>query len=330
MEFDSQTKHSASELKSIFETYLFEKAFEGFPEVLLQPAMQIMRMKAKRLRPVLLLTACEAFGGSIENALDAASAVEIYHNFTLVHDDIVDNADIRRNESTVHKKFGTNKAILAGDAMLIHAQHLINKAASSINNFKLIHTFQQTAMEVIKGEQIDVDFEDIPEVTVDDYLEMSRLKTSALLAASVKLGAIIGGASEKDLAKIYDFGKSLGLAFQMKDDYLDSFGDQKIFGKKIGGDILQNKKTYLLCAALKKADKKDREEIFDIMQELNDKTKIKRMLAVYEKCEVREETVIQMEAFFNESMKSLDALSPDENAKKYLLKLANSIYQRSF
>ena len=330
MEFNQQTKHSASELKSIFETYLFEKAFEGFPEVLLQPAMQILHMKAKRLRPILVLTACEAFGGNTEKALEVASAVEIYHNFTLVHDDIIDNADIRRNEPTVHKKFGINKAILAGDAMLIHAQKLIEKAASSINNFDLMNTFQQTTMEVIKGEQIDVDFEDIPEVSVERYLEMSRLKTSVLLAASVKLGAMIGGASKEDLEKIYDFGMNLGLAFQMKDDFLDSFGDQKTFGKKIGGDILQNKKTYLLCVALKKADNEDREEIFNVMKETNDKRKIQRMLTIYEKCNVREETVTQMETFFNKSMKSLHSLSLDEKNKEFLLKLANNIYQRSF
>lgn len=330
MKFNQQTKHSASQLKSIFETYLFEKAFEGFPKVLLESAMQIMHMKAKRLRPILVLTACETFGGNIEKALDVASAVEIYHNFTLVHDDIIDEADIRRNESTVHKKFGTNKAILTGDAMLIHAQQLIDRAASSINNFGIAKTFQQTAMEVITGEQMDVDFEEIPEVSVEDYLEMSRLKTSALLAASVKLGAMVGGASEKDLQKIYNFGLNLGLAFQMKDDYLDSFGDQKTFGKKIGGDILQNKKTYLLCVALKKAGKKDREEIFNVMQEKDCEKKIEHMLAIYKRCGVREETVTQMETFFNESIKSLHSLSLDEKNKELLLQLANSIYQRNF
>lgn len=330
MKINPQTKHSATELKSIFEAYLFEKAFEGFPEVLLQPAMQIMRMKAKRLRPVLVLTACEAFGSPVEKALDVAAAVEIYHNFTLVHDDIIDKADIRRNEPTVHKKFGTNKAILTGDAMLIHAQKLIEKAASSINNFRLFNTFQQTAMEVIKGEQMDVDFEDIPKVSVEDYLEMSQLKTSVLLATSVKLGAMIGGASEEDLAKVYDFGLNLGLAFQMKDDFLDSFGDQKTFGKKIGGDILQNKKTYLLCLALQKADKNTRDDIFKIMDEMEGEEKIEQMLSVYEKCGVREETVKQMETFFNKSMKSLQELSLEEKNKEFLLQLANSIYKRSF
>lgn len=330
MEFNQQTKHSASALKSIFEAYLFEKAFEGFPEVLLQSAMQIMRMKAKRLRPVLLLTACEAFGSAPEQALDAAAAVEIYHNFSLVHDDIIDKADIRRNESTVHKIFGINKAILTGDAMLIHAQSLIDKAASACNNFELTRTFQQTAMDVIKGEQMDVDFEDLDEVSVEDYLEMSRLKTSVLLATSLKIGAMIGGGATEDLEKIYNFGINLGLAFQIKDDYLDSFGDQKTFGKKIGGDILQNKKTYLLCVALKKAGKEKREEIFNIMLEKDGESKIEHMLAVYEKCGIREETVTQMETFFNKSMNSLQELSLDGNSKERLLQLANNIYQRSF
>ncbi|MBE0649811.1 MAG: polyprenyl synthetase family protein [Bacteroidales bacterium] len=330
MKLTQEINHSASDLKSIFETYLFEKAFEEFPYVLLQPAMQIMRMKAKRLRPILLLTACEAFGGNPETALDAASAVEIYHNFTLVHDDIIDKADIRRNESTVHKKYGINKAILAGDAMLIHAQQLINTAAASINNFDLVKTFQKTAMDVIKGEQMDVDFEDLPEVSVEDYLEMSRLKTSVLLAGSLKLGAMIGEASNADLEKIYDFGMNLGLAFQIKDDYLDSFGDQKTFGKKIGGDILQNKKTYLLCVALKKANENTKKEIFNIIEEKDSEKKINEMLAVYEKCDIKEETVKQMETFFNKSMKSLQEVSLVEKKKEHLLQLAESIYQRSF
>jgi geranylgeranyl diphosphate synthase type II len=330
MKLTQETDQSASALKSIFEDYLFDKAFDGFPEVLLPSAMQIMRMKAKRLRPVLLLTACEAFNGNVEKALGAASAVEIYHNFTLVHDDIIDKADIRRNESTVHKKYGTNKAILTGDAMLIHAQQLIDRAAASIQNHDLVNTFQKTAMEVIRGEQMDVDFENLSEVSVEDYLEMSRLKTSVLLAASLKLGALIGGASAEDLEKIYDFGMNLGLAFQIKDDYLDSFGDQKTFGKKIGGDILQNKKTYLLCVALKKAQAATKKEIFDIMKEKDADKKVNRMLAVYKKCSIREETVNQMETFFNKSMQSLQAVSLSEAKKRHLLKLANSIYQRSF
>ncbi len=330
MERSHEKAHSVSELKTLFEKYLFDKAFGGFPEVLLPSALQIMRMKAKRLRPVLLLTACEAFSGKLEEALEAAAAVEIYHNFTLVHDDIIDKADIRRNEPTVHKKFGINKAILTGDAMLIQAQQLIDRAAKSIQNYDLVNTFQTTAMEVIKGEQMDVDFEDLPEVAVEDYLEMSRLKTSVLLAASLKLGALTGPASESDLQKIYDFGMNLGLAFQIKDDYLDSYGDQRTFGKKIGGDILQNKKTYLLCVAMKKADEPTRKEIFDILEEKDDETKIERMLTVYEKCKIREETVEQMEAFYHKALESLRQISLVEAKKQALFRLAENIYLRSF
>lgn len=324
-----ETKHSAAALKKIFENYLFKEAFNGFPNVLLEPAMQIMRMKAKRIRPVLLLTACEAFGGDISNAMDIAAAVEIYHNFTLVHDDIIDHADIRRNEVTVHKKFGINKAILTGDAMLVHAQCLISHAAPE-KHFDLAQTFQHAAMEVIKGEQIDVDFEGLTEVTVPEYLEMIRLKTSVLLAASLKLGAIVGGASAEDMKEIYDFGLNLGVAFQIKDDYLDSFGNQKIFGKKIGGDILQNKKTFLLCLALKNADMEERKEIFRIFKESNENEKIEAMLKMFEKIGVHDDTFAEMETFFDKSMASLHAISLTEENKTRLLQLARNIYHRSF
>jgi len=322
-------KHSADALKAIFEDYLFTKGFEGFPEVLYRPALQIMKMKAKRIRPVLLLTACEAFGGDIKEAFDAACAIETYHNFTLVHDDIIDKADIRRNEATVHKAFGINKAILTGDAMLLHGIHLLNKAPRD-KHFALLAVFEKVAAEVIEGEQYDVDFEDIPEVSLDEYLNMIRLKTSVLLAASLHMGAILGNASPEDQKNIYDFGEKLGLAFQIKDDYLDTFGDQKTFGKRIGGDILQNKKTYLLCLSLTKANEAQRQEIFTIFDEKDEEKKISAMKSVYEKLNVHKETFAIMEKFYDEAVESLGSLSVGRNQSEYLYKLAASIYKRSF
>ncbi len=283
-------------MKQLFESYLFEKGLEGFPTVLYKPSLQIMKMKAKRLRPVLLLTACESFGGRIEDALDAACAIETYHNFTLVHDDIIDKADIRRGDATVHKIYGINKAILTGDVMLIHAFQLLNKVPRD-KHYQLIELFEKTATEVIEGEQYDVDFEDVQEVTLDEYTNMIRLKTSVLLAASLKMGAVLGNASKNDVEKIYDFGLNLGLAFQIKDDYLDLFGNQKTFGKRIGGDILQNKKTYLLCTALKKADANQRKQIFNIFDMKDEEKKISNMLAMYQSLDVHTETERSMEAF---------------------------------
>ena len=322
-------KHSADELKAIFEEYLFTKGYEGFPEVLYKPALQIMKMKAKRIRPVLLLTACEAFGGDITEALDTACAIETYHNFTLVHDDIIDEADIRRNEATVHKAFGINKAILTGDAMLLHAIRLLNKAPRD-KHFALLTAFDKVAAEVIEGEQYDVDFEDIPEVSLDEYLNMIRLKTSVLLAAALHMGAILGDATPEDRKNIYDFGEKLGLAFQIKDDYLDTFGNQKTFGKRIGGDILQNKKTYLLCLSLTKADEAQRQEIFTLFDEKNEEKKISAMKSVYEQLNVHKETFAIMEKFYDKALESLGALSIGRGKAERLYTLAESIYKRSF
>ncbi len=323
------TKHSAEELKTLFEEYLFTKGHEGFPEVLYPSALQIMKMKAKRIRPVLLLTACEAFGGNLQDALDTACAIETYHNFTLVHDDIIDKADIRRNEPTVHKAFGVDKAILTGDAMLLHAIRLINKAPRD-KHFALITAFEKVAAEVIEGEQYDVDFENIPEVSLDEYLNMIRLKTSVLLAASLQMGAILGEASEEDRKHIYRFGEKLGLAFQIKDDYLDTFGDQKTFGKRIGGDILQNKKTYLLCLSLAKANASQRRHIFDIFRENDEEKKIKQMIAVYESLNVHKDTFAIMEKFYDEALNALGKLSLAKTDSVRLYELAEGIYKRNF
>jgi len=322
-------KHSADELKAIFEDHLITKGYEGFPEVLYKPALQIMKMKAKRIRPVLLLTACEAFGGDMEEALDTACAIEIYHNFTLVHDDIIDEADIRRNEITVHKAFGINKAILTGDAMLLHAIRLLNKAPRD-KHFALLTAFEKVAAQVIEGEQYDVDFESIHEVSLSEYQNMIRLKTSVLLAAALLMGAILGNAFPEDQKNIYDFGEKLGLAFQIKDDYLDTFGDQKTFGKRIGGDILQNKKTYLLCLSLTKADEVQRREIFRIFSEKNEEKKINDMKAIYEQLNVHKDTYAIMEKFYDEALKSLGALSIGKEQSRRLYELSESIYKRSF
>ncbi|MCF6342599.1 MAG: polyprenyl synthetase family protein [Bacteroidales bacterium] len=324
-----QLKYTSEQLRQQFEDYLENKAFEGFPEVLLQPTKHILQIKGKRIRPMLLLTACQAFGGDVQNAMGPAATVEVFHNFSLVHDDIIDEADIRRGQPTVHKVFGTYKAILAGDAMLIHTYNLLQKAPAE-KLPELLPVYNKVAMQVIDGEQHDVDFEDLPEVTAEEYMKMIEYKTSVLLAASLHLGSIIGNASREDQQLIYDFGLKLGLAFQIKDDYLDSFGDAATFGKRIGGDILMNKKTYLLVTALSIAGDKDRQAIFDLFEEKDEEKKIASMLALFEKLGVRQKTYARMEELYKEAMRSLNALSIVEIARQPLLDLANSIYHRSF
>ena len=324
-----QPKYTSEQLRQQFEDYLENEAFAGFPEVLIQPTKHILQIKGKRIRPMLLLTACQAFGGDVQSAMGPAATVEVFHNFSLVHDDIIDEADIRRGQPTVHKVFGTYKAILAGDAMLIHTYNLLQKGPSE-KLPELLPVYNQVAMQVIDGEQHDVDFEDLPEVTAEEYMKMIEYKTSVLLAASLHLGSIIGNASKEDQKLIYDFGLKLGLAFQIKDDYLDSFGDAATFGKRIGGDILMNKKTYLLVTALGLAGQKDRQTIFDLFEEKDEEKKITAMLALFEKLGVRQKTYTRMEELYKEAIHSLNALSITDEAIKPLLDLANSIYHRSF
>lgn len=325
----AQTKYSSEQIKQQFEDYLENKAFASFPEVLIKPTKHLLQIKGKRIRPMLLLTACQAFGGDIKRALGPAATVEVFHNFSLVHDDIIDEADIRRGEPTVHKVFGTYKAILTGDAMLIHTYNLLQKGPAEKLS-ELLPVYNKVAMQVIDGEQHDVDFEELPEVTSEEYMKMIEYKTSVLLAASLHLGSIIGGANKEDQRLIYDFGLKLGLAFQIKDDYLDSFGDADTFGKRIGGDILMNKKTYLLVTALGLAGQQERKAIFDLFEEKDEEKKIASMLEMFEKLGVRQKTYARMEELYREALHSLNALSIDEAARQPLLDLANSIYHRKF
>ncbi|MCF6342023.1 MAG: polyprenyl synthetase family protein [Bacteroidales bacterium] len=325
----TKPKYTSEQLRQQFEDYLENNAFADFPEVLIQPTKHILQIKGKRIRPMLLLTACQAFGGDVTSALGPAATVEVFHNFSLVHDDIIDEADIRRGQPTVHKVFGTYKAILAGDAMLIHTYNLLQKGPAD-KLPELLPVYNKVAMQVIDGEQHDVDFEDLPEVTAGEYMKMIEYKTSVLLAASLHLGSIVGGASTADQQLIYDFGLKLGLAFQIKDDYLDSFGDAATFGKRIGGDILMNKKTYLLVTALDLAGQQDRQAIFNLFEEKDEEKKIAAMIKMYEKLGVRQKTYARMEELYKETMSALNALSIDEAARQPLLDLAESIYHREY
>lgn len=239
-----------SEYLGIIEKRLKELRYPQQPAGLYEPIAYTLEGGGKRLRPVLTLAACEAFGGNADDALNQAIAVEMFHNFTLLHDDVMDSADMRRGRPTVHVRWDERTAILSGDAMLTMSSALVRRGCTPQQAVAVADIMDRTAMEVYEGQQFDMDFESMTDVTVDDYLNMIRLKTSVLLGCACRLGAVMAGASDSDAAAIYSYGVLLGMAFQLQDDYLDTYGDPIIFGKEIGGDILNDKKTWLSITAL--------------------------------------------------------------------------------
>jgi geranylgeranyl diphosphate synthase, type II len=243
-----------------FLTYLESKEWVQEPKNLYEPIDYILQLGGKRIRPVLTLMAADIFSKDYKKALPAALAVEVFHNFTLVHDDIMDDAPLRRGKKTVHEKWDINTGILSGDAMLILAYKYFENYEPIVFQ-KLAKLFSKTALEVCDGQQLDVDFETRNDVTIDEYINMIRLKTSVLVAAALKMGAIVAESSEEDANLIYDFGLNLGLAFQLQDDYLDTFGDPETFGKQVGGDIMENKKTFLYLKALEVGNKETCEKL---------------------------------------------------------------------
>lgn len=255
-------EHYQREFLKFLENYRLDQE----PRNLYIPIDYILNLGGKRLRPVLTLMTADVFGGHYKDALKAALGIEVFHNFTLIHDDIMDDAPLRRGQETVHEKWDLNTGILSGDAMLILAYQLFEDYDKDI--FKdLVKLFSKTALEVCEGQQYDIDFETRDDVTVSEYLKMIAYKTSVLLAAAMKMGAIIAKASIEDQDKIYEFGRNLGIAFQLQDDYLDAFGDPDTFGKQVGGDIIENKKTYLYLKSLEFADgetSKTLQHLFDI------------------------------------------------------------------
>lgn len=252
--------HTPEEFIAIVQKSIESIAYPQEPAELYNPIRYELSLGGKRIRPVLTLLACELFDGDYRNALDAATGIEIFHNFTLLHDDVMDKADIRRGKPTVHVKWNENTAILSGDAMQIIAfMHMMKTPEKSRK--AVCDVFLKTSLEICEGQQYDMEFESRNDVKEEEYLDMIRLKTAVLLGGALKIGALIAGASENDADKIYKFGENIGLAFQLRDDYLDVYGDPEIFGKNIGGDILNNKKTYMLINALRLSEGKDHDEL---------------------------------------------------------------------
>ena len=320
-----------NEITQIVTTELEKVSWEKEPKGLYAPIGYVLSMGGKRIRPALTLMACNLYQEDVLPAVNTALGIEIFHNFTLLHDDIMDRADVRRGKPTVHKKWNDNTAILSGDVMQIAAYQFI--AQTPANCLKpVLDLFSQTAAEICEGQQYDVDFETRNDVKAEEYLEMIRLKTAVLLGCSLKSGALIGGAGEEDAQNLYDFGIHIGLAFQLKDDLLDVYGDEATFGKKIGGDILCNKKTYLLIHALELAQGEDAEELqkwLNANDESSQNQKISAVTELYNKLGVKTICEDKMSDFYTKAIANLEKVAVSDNKKQELRKLAANLMSRN-
>ncbi|MFC2138209.1 polyprenyl synthetase family protein [Bacteroidota bacterium] len=299
------------------------------PINLFTPIEYILSIGGKRIRPAMVLMTCNVFSDSIEDSINAALAIEIFHNFTLLHDDIMDNAEIRRGRQTVHEKWNANTAILSGDAMCILAYDILLKSKSELKDI-ILPIFNHAAFDTCKGQQLDIDFENRNKVSIKEYIEMISLKTSSLLAASMKIGALAGTASETDAQYFYEFGKNIGISFQLQDDLLDAFGDEKAFGKKNGGDIVANKKTFLLIKALELAQGEDYKILTNIIssQGLDPEEKISLVLEIYEKLNIKQITQEQINFYFNEAMTHINKIEINSAKIEPILAFTNNLMNR--
>ncbi|OUW76329.1 MAG: polyprenyl synthetase [Flavobacteriaceae bacterium TMED212] len=315
----------------------FQSALENFnqdkfPQNLYIPIQYLMELGGKRIRPFLTLMAGEVFGVTVKDAMGAAMAVEVFHNFTLMHDDIMDSAALRRGKTTVHEKWDVNTAILSGDAMLIKAYQALESYPTDVFQ-KLTRLFSKTALEVCEGQQYDMDFETNSSVSHEEYIEMIRLKTGVLVGCALQMGAIIAKASDLDQKAIYDFGIQLGLAFQLQDDYLDTFGDQASFGKKIGGDILEDKKTILYHLALKVADKEQANELQSLLGADNlfkGEEKINKVKTIFEATSAKSSTRDLIQYHSKLANIELEKLSINEDQKSSFRNLKNWMMYRTY
>ena len=317
---------SFQELIIGFKQYFETEHFPAQPSSLYEPGRYFLNIGGKRIRPVLCLMGNELFDDIKPDAWQVATAIELFHNFTLIHDDIMDKAPLRRGMQTVHYKYGESTALLSGDVMLIVAYEYLNKIHSSYLH-RIINLFNQTAKQVCEGQQLDMDFEKQDTVKLEDYLMMIELKTSVLLAASLQLGAIIGGASTHNCNHLYQFGKHLGIAFQIQDDYLDAFGDPEKFGKDVGGDIRQNKKTFLLLQAMQVANEEQTKEIDDLLLN-NAPDKVERMLRIYKDCNIDAWAKELKETYMIKAMQHLEDIAVVSVRKKPLYELAAYLVSR--
>jgi len=325
------TSHLLS-LDDLLELYI-EKfnnvRFKGDNEIANVPIYYFISSDGKLVRPQLLLAACNMFGGDLDVALNPAFGIQMFHNFTLVHDDIMDNSDVRRGRPSVHKKYSVNNAIISGDLMMIYAYDYLSKVHESQIR-EVFTNFNNTAGKIIEGQQMDIDFETRMDVGEEEYIKMIGYKTSVLLAESARIGGIISNTTDVNKELIYNFGLNLGLSFQIKDDWLDAFGAGEKFGKKIGGDILQNKKSMLFVKAWELGDEKAKEKIKALMSHEDENEKIQHMLNIYNELGVNDLIENQMTEYFQKSLIYLEKIELPEERKLPLLDFAHKIYDRDF
>lgn len=317
-----------SSMKAQFDDFADRHGFDLEPRNLYTPVQHILDTGGKRIRPMLLMLANEAFEGNADEALPAAYAFEIFHNFTLVHDDIMDEADLRRGKDTVHKAFGTNAAILAGDVMVSFSYEYLSRVPKQYLA-ETLRLFNQTAIGIMEGQQIDIDMEGSWDSTEELYLEMIKKKTAILLAAALETGALLAGANKKDRKLIYDFGIHAGLAFQLRDDYLDAFGDERV-GKTTGGDILQDKRTWLLIKALQMDPTSRSLVLRDAMESLSGQEKVHKVLSLFEEMEIPRMARERMNHFTKRAYESLDNLSIPAERTAGLREMASYLLGREY
>lgn len=320
---------TSKELLGKVNDFLSSLSYDRKPESIYEPIKYVLSIGGKRIRPVLMLLAYNLYKDDPESILMQACALETYHNYTLLHDDLMDNADMRRGMPTVHRKWNANTAILSGDSMLVLAyQRMAQCDPSKLK--PVLDLFTETALEIGEGQQYDMDFESRTDVAEEEYIEMIRLKTSVLLACAVKIGAILADAPKADADNLYKFGEQIGLAFQLQDDLLDVYGDPAVFGKAIGGDIVSNKKTYMLINAYRLADGRQREELrrWVTATDFNRDEKVAAVTRIYDELDIRGLCETRINSYFDSASKYLDAVGVDEERKAQLRAFAKEMMHR--
>jgi len=318
-----------TDLQLIISNEVEKLTFPNYPAELYEPIKYILSLGGKRMRPALLLMACDFFGGDVNKAISPALAIEVFHNFTLMHDDIMDNAPLRRGKTTVHERWNDNVGILSGDVMLIEGYKLMMNVDEHLLR-PILNIFNETAVGVCEGQQLDMEFETRNNVDIDEYINMIRLKTAVVLGGALKIGALIGGAKKKDADLLHTFGEQLGIAFQLQDDILDVYGNPEKFGKQVGGDIMSNKKTYLLLKAFEQAASSQKTELNNwlISSKTDPKEKVAAVTELYNQLQVRRYAEEAMQAYADKAFAALDAINQPEGRKQYLRAFADGLMVR--
>jgi geranylgeranyl diphosphate synthase type II len=318
------------EAQKLVESHIQTFSIPDSPPELYEPVKYVLSMGGKRIRPALVILSCDLFAGAVEPALIPALAIEVFHNFTLLHDDIMDRSEMRRGKPTVHVKYNENVAILSGDVMSILASRLMNQSPGVVLN--TVHDiFTKTAMQVCEGQQLDMNFEERMTVSEEEYLEMIELKTAVLIAASLQIGAILGGASQKDAEDLYRFGRDLGIAFQLQDDLLDTYGDPVVIGKKVGTDIVDNKKTLLMITALDRASAGQKEELTEWLarSEFDRDEKIRAVTSIFDALQIRDLAERKIREYYDRALAHLKQLNREEERKSELYNFASFLLTRN-